>query len=87
KDLGSFDVRKATLQFIDASDRAKYKLSEDAREAGFDIDPDEIASIVRSHDFKSLKIHGGAEAIVRKLSVSLNDGVSENNVHTRQQFL
>ncbi|KAJ7976747.1 Calcium-transporting ATPase [Quillaja saponaria] len=79
-------VQKAALQFIDAGGRAEYKLSEEAREAGFGIDPDEIASIVRSHDSKSLKGHGGVEGISRKLSVSLNEGVSENNIHRRQQI-
>ncbi|KAJ7972189.1 Calcium-transporting ATPase [Quillaja saponaria] len=83
-----FFAQAAALQFTDsvAGGRAEYKLSEEAREAGFRIDPDELASVVRSHDLKSLKAHGGVEAIARKLSVSLHEGVSENNIQTRQEI-
>jgi Ca2+-transporting ATPase len=69
-----------------AGGRAEYKLSEEAREAGFSIHPDELASIVRGHDFKGLKIYGGVERIARKVSVSLNEGISENDLPTRQKI-
>ncbi|RVX09523.1 putative calcium-transporting ATPase 11, plasma membrane-type [Vitis vinifera] len=48
-------VQKAALQFIDAGGRVDHGLSEEAREAGFGIDPDELASIVRGHDIMGLK--------------------------------
>lgn len=79
-------VQKAAIQFIDAAGRAEYKLSEEAREAGFSIHPDELASIVRGHDIKGLKISGGVESIARKVCVSLNEGISENDLPTRQKI-
>ncbi|XP_041024479.1 calcium-transporting ATPase 4, plasma membrane-type-like [Juglans microcarpa x Juglans regia] len=79
-------VQKAAMQFIDAGGRAEYKLSEETREAGFSIHPDELASIVRGHDIKGLKIHGGVEGIARKVSVSLNQGVSTVDLPTRQKI-
>ncbi|KAL2320723.1 hypothetical protein Fmac_029692 [Flemingia macrophylla] len=79
-------VQKAALQFIDAGNRVEYKLSSEARDAGFGIHPDEIASIVRGHDNKTLDDFGGVEAIVRKLSVSVDGGVSEESINIRQQI-
>ncbi|GMY19041.1 calcium-transporting ATPase 4, plasma membrane-type-like isoform X1 [Fagus crenata] len=79
-------VQKAALQFIDAGGRAEYRLPEEAREAGFSIHPDELSSIVRSHDIKGLKIHGGVEGIARKICVSLNEGVSTDDLPTRQKI-
>ncbi|KAJ1430018.1 P-type ATPase [Sesbania bispinosa] len=79
-------VQKAALQFIDAGNRVEYELSQEAREAGFDIHPDEIASIVRGHNLKSLGNKGGVEAIARKLSVSVDEGVSETSINCRQQI-
>ncbi|PKI42843.1 hypothetical protein CRG98_036641, partial [Punica granatum] len=37
-------VQKAALQFIDAAGEPEYRLSKEATEAGFGIDPDELAS-------------------------------------------
>nr|POE71717.1 putative calcium-transporting atpase 11, plasma membrane-type [Quercus suber] len=68
-------VQKAALQFIEAGGRPEYKLPDEDRAAGFSIHPDELASIVRGHDIKGLKIHGGVEGIARKICVSLNEGV------------
>ncbi|MCI00589.1 calcium-transporting ATPase plasma membrane-type-like, partial [Trifolium medium] len=79
-------VQKAALQFIDAGNRVEYKLSEEAIEAGFDIHPNEIASIVRSQDYKNLSNNGGVEAVARKLSVSTDEGVSEASIDCRQQI-
>ncbi|XP_059462207.1 calcium-transporting ATPase 4, plasma membrane-type-like [Corylus avellana] len=79
-------VQKAAIQFIDAAGRAEYKLSEEAREAGFSIHPDELASIVRGHDIKGLKIFGGVEGLASKVCVSLNEGISENDLPTRQKI-
>ncbi|RDX75659.1 putative calcium-transporting ATPase 11, plasma membrane-type, partial [Mucuna pruriens] len=69
-----------------AGNRVEYKLSSEARDAGFDIHPDEIASIVRGHDNKTLNDIGGVEAIARKLSVSVDGGVSEESINSRQQI-
>ncbi|CAJ2677078.1 unnamed protein product [Trifolium pratense] len=79
-------VQKAALQFIDAGNRVEYKLSEEAIEAGFDIHPNEIASIVRSQNYKNLSNNGGVEAVARKLSVSIDEGVSEASIDCRQQI-
>ncbi|KEH20815.1 membrane calcium-translocating P-type ATPase [Medicago truncatula] len=79
-------VQKAALQFIDAGNRVEYKLSREAIEAGFDIHPNEIASIVRSQDYKNLSNNGGVEAVARKLSVSIDEGVNDTSVDCRQQI-
>ncbi|KAK7336525.1 hypothetical protein VNO77_17068 [Canavalia gladiata] len=79
-------VQKAALQFIDAGNRVEYKLSGEAREVGFGIHPDEIASIVHGHDHKTLNNIGGVEAIARKLSVSVDGGVNEESINSRQQI-
>ncbi|BFG38038.1 hypothetical protein CerSpe_243120 [Prunus speciosa] len=86
-------VQKPALQFIDAGagDRSnekpgqdEYKLSEDARTAGFSIHPDELASITLGHDITALKMHGGIHGILRKVSVSLDEGVKDSNIPIRQ---
>lgn len=69
-----------------AGGRVDYSLSEEAREAGFGINPDDIASIVRGHDYKKLKLIGGVEGAASKLSVSVDEGVSEKSINTRQQI-
>lgn len=69
-----------------AGGRIEYKLSEEAREAGFGIHPDELASIVHSHDIRALKIHGGVDGIARKVSVSVNEGVCERDLPIRQNI-
>ena len=53
---------------------------------GFGIHPDEIASIVRGHDNKTLNDIGGVESIARKLLVSVDGGVSEESINSRQQI-
>ncbi|XP_008244263.1 PREDICTED: calcium-transporting ATPase 4, plasma membrane-type-like [Prunus mume] len=66
----SLYVQQAALQFIKAraGDRSnekpgqdEYKLSEDARTAGFSIHPDELASITCGSDIKALKMHGAGD--------------------------
>ncbi|KAL9331557.1 hypothetical protein ACSQ67_001167 [Phaseolus vulgaris] len=79
-------VQKAALHFIDAGNRVEYKLSSEVRDAGFCIHPEEIASIVRGHDKKILNNIGGVEAIARKLSVSVDGGVSEESINSRQKI-
>lgn len=79
-------VQKAALQFIDAVNRDEYHLSDEARRAGYSIHPDELASIVRSHDYKALRFHGGVEGLSRKVSVALDTGVSEKDTSKRQEI-
>ncbi|PON81180.1 P-type ATPase [Trema orientale] len=79
-------VQKAALQFIDAGSQIAYKLSDEAKQAGFDIHPDELAAIIRSHDTRALNNHGGIDGILRKVSVTVNDGVSESDIPTRQNI-
>ncbi|XP_054803997.1 calcium-transporting ATPase 4, plasma membrane-type-like isoform X1 [Prosopis cineraria] len=80
-------VQKAALHFIDAGVRVDYSLSDEAREAGFGINPDDIASIVRSHDYKKLRMIGGVKGAASKLSISSTDkGVNKNSINTRQQI-
>lgn len=77
-------VQKAALTFIDAANNIEYQIPEEAKKAGFNISPDELATIAREHNSKSLKIHGGVDGISRKLSVSLDDGVKTNDLSIRQ---
>ncbi|KAK4592075.1 hypothetical protein RGQ29_016529 [Quercus rubra] len=81
-------VNKAALQFVGTIDDKKthYKLSNEARDAGFGIEPDELASIVRTHDSRGLVSHGGLEGLARELSVSLKDGVVSSDIPLRQNI-
>ncbi|CAK7339346.1 unnamed protein product [Dovyalis caffra] len=79
-------VKKAALQFIEAANRTEHKLSDNVRQTGFGIEPDELAAIVRSHDAKSLESHGGVEGLAREVSVSLNDGVVSSDISIRQNI-
>nr|DAD42498.1 TPA_asm: hypothetical protein HUJ06_000728 [Nelumbo nucifera] len=79
-------VQKAALQFIDAGSRVEYMLSEEVRQAGFGIDPNELASIVRGHDSRRLKQHGEVGGIARKVSVSLENGVISKELPVRQNI-
>ncbi|CAM8969725.1 unnamed protein product [Rhodiola kirilowii] len=79
-------VQKAALHFIDAGNKTEYKLPDEVREAGFGIGPDELASVVCSHDTKTFKHYSGVEGIAREISVSLTDGVSAKDVPFRQNI-
>lgn len=85
-------VQKAALTFIDAAGLPEYKLSDDIRKEGFGIDPEELASIVRGHDIKRLKLHGGVQGIASKLPVSLDEGIctedpsSKSSISVRQRI-
>ncbi|CAN1256208.1 Putative calcium-transporting ATPase 11, plasma membrane-type, partial [Linum perenne] len=59
-------------------------VSDEVKKAGFGIEADELASIVRDHDLKALKSNGEVEGIARKVGVSVNEGVNTNNVSVRQ---
>ncbi|KAI5311185.1 hypothetical protein L3X38_000389 [Prunus dulcis] len=79
-------VQKAALQFIDAGNRGRYNLSKEVRDAGFGIEPDEIASFARSHDNKGLEGHGGIAGLAGDISVSLKDGVVSSKIPVRQNI-
>lgn len=67
-------------------DELNTKLSDEAREAGFTIDPDELTFIVSGHDIKGLKHYLGVEGIAQKVSVSLNEGVHGSDIAIRQKI-
>ncbi|KAJ0976132.1 hypothetical protein J5N97_018097 [Dioscorea zingiberensis] len=79
-------VQKAALTFIEAVGKKDYELPIEAKSAGFDISPDELASVVNGHDIKSLKTHGGVDGIARKVSVSLDDGIKSSDLSIRQNI-
>ncbi|CAN1813830.1 Calcium-transporting ATPase 4, plasma membrane-type [Linum perenne] len=87
-------VQKAALQFIDAAalsansnqNKAEYKLPDEVKQAGFGIEPNELSTMVRSHDKKSLSSHGGVEGLSRLVSVSLTNGISLTDVPVRQDI-
>uniref|UniRef100_A0A5B7AH07 Calcium-transporting ATPase n=1 Tax=Davidia involucrata TaxID=16924 RepID=A0A5B7AH07_DAVIN len=78
-------VQKAAFKFIDTAGRGEYELSEDAREAGFRIHPNELASVVRNHDIKGLEFLGGV-GVATKVNVLLNEGVKSSDVPIRQKI-
>ncbi|XP_076941593.1 putative calcium-transporting ATPase 11, plasma membrane-type [Bidens hawaiensis] len=79
-------VQKAALQFIDSANRTERKLSEEVIQAGYDIEPEDLAYIVRSHNNKTYDFHGGLHGLARKVKVSLRDGVLSDDIPKRQQI-
>ncbi|XP_024984318.1 putative calcium-transporting ATPase 11, plasma membrane-type [Cynara cardunculus var. scolymus] len=79
-------VQKAALQFIDAANRTERKLSEEVVQAGYDIEPEDLAYIVRSHNNRTYEFHGGLQGLSRKIKVSLRDGVISSDIEKRQQI-
>ncbi|XP_068483908.1 putative calcium-transporting ATPase 11, plasma membrane-type [Phaseolus vulgaris] len=87
-------VQKAALHFIngdgvagsDSGGSLGYMLSKETQEAGFEIEPDELASIVRSHDKKCLERYEGLEGVARAVRVSLQEGVISVDVEHRQNI-
>ncbi|KAK7345023.1 hypothetical protein VNO77_15379 [Canavalia gladiata] len=77
---------KAAHHLMDAIGPAEYKLSENTRQAGFGIEPDDIAQLVRGHEYKNYKKIGEAEGIRRKLSVSVDEGVTQESIDSRQEI-
>lgn len=78
-------VHKAAIRFSDAG-RTEYKLSKETEEAGFGIEADELASIVRGHDTKGFNTYGGIEGLAEKVSSSLKVGISSSDVPRRQKI-
>ncbi|CAN4106603.1 unnamed protein product [Withania somnifera] len=95
-----FMAYMAALKFINAGDLGRSSeparddigaelaehLPEEARESGFGINPDKLASIVGSYDIKTLKKLGGVEGLAGKLKVSSNEGVKSSDVPVRQNI-
>lgn len=69
-----------------AGQRCGLVLSNEVKESGFGIEPDELASIGRSHDSKGLERLGGVAGMARAVNVSLEDGVSSRDVPHRQDI-
>lgn len=70
-----------------AGHRIEFGLSDEVRQAGYEIEPDELASIVRSHDSKALEFNHGVEGLARKVRVSLDAGViNTSELHSRQSI-
>ncbi|GJN16780.1 hypothetical protein PR202_gb03801 [Eleusine coracana subsp. coracana] len=94
-------VQKAALQFIDetfdslttmailrslaAARKKEHPLPELARQCGFSISSEELASVVRGHDSKSLRLHKGVDGVARKVNVSLADGVKSDDAGVRAE--
>ncbi|KAA8518127.1 hypothetical protein F0562_015601 [Nyssa sinensis] len=72
-------VQKAAFKFIDTAARGEYELSEEAREAGFRIHPNELASVVRNHDIKGLEFLGGV-GVAARVNVLLSEGVKSSEL-------
>ncbi|XP_062208740.1 calcium-transporting ATPase 1, plasma membrane-type isoform X5 [Phragmites australis] len=78
-------VQKAALQFIDAARKTEHPLPEIARQCGFSISAEELASVVRGKDAKSLRHHKGVDGIARKVNVSLADGTKSDDTGLRAE--
>ncbi|KAL1554650.1 putative calcium-transporting ATPase 11, plasma membrane-type [Salvia divinorum] len=59
-------------------------LQEEARFAGFQIDPDKLATIVSSYDIRTLTKLKGIEGLAERLNVSLEEGVNSEDVPMRK---
>ncbi|KAM3294001.1 hypothetical protein ACQJBY_037102 [Aegilops geniculata] len=64
---------------------SRYVVPEDVRAAGFQIDADELTSIVESRDTERLTQHGQLDGIADKLATSLTDGISTREVLLEQR--
>ncbi|PUZ53068.1 hypothetical protein GQ55_5G023400 [Panicum hallii var. hallii] len=78
-------VQKAALQFIDAARKAEHPLPELARQCGFSVSAEELATVVRNHDTKNLRHHRGVDGIARKINVSLADGIKSDDTGIRAE--
>ncbi|TXG52529.1 hypothetical protein EZV62_021698 [Acer yangbiense] len=82
-------VSHAALQFIHGLDLStEYTAPDEVEAAGFQIDPDELGSIVEGHEIKKLKAHGGVESLADKLSTSITKGISasEDSLNQRRRI-
>ncbi|KAI5002331.1 hypothetical protein ZWY2020_026981 [Hordeum vulgare] len=78
-------VQKAALQFIDGMylPAGWSTCCRSWRGSRASISAEELASLVRGHDNKSLRLHKGVEGLARKVNVSLADGVRSDDVGVR----
>ncbi|KAG2614777.1 hypothetical protein PVAP13_3NG007500 [Panicum virgatum] len=79
-------VHQAAVNFIDGAKNKEYRLTEDIINAGFSINPDELASITGKHDMKSLRMHGGVDGISKKIRSTFDRGISASDLDTRQNI-
>ncbi|KNA07320.1 hypothetical protein SOVF_172280 [Spinacia oleracea] len=79
-------VQKAAIHFIDAGRKEEYIVSEEAKQAGYNIHADELASIVRGHNLRDLNAHGGVEGIAQKISASFKNGIDSNDTKQRENI-
>lgn len=63
----------------------QHPLPELARQCGFSISAEELASVVRGHDGKSLRHHKGVDGVSRKVNVSLSTGVKADDAGVRAE--
>ncbi|TVU34703.1 hypothetical protein EJB05_16550 [Eragrostis curvula] len=75
----------AILRSLLAARKKEHPLPEIARQCGFSISAEELASVVRGHDAKSLRHHKGVDGIARKVNVSLADGVKSDDAGVRAE--
>ena len=68
-----------------AARRTEHPLPELARQCGFSISAEELASLVRGKDSKSLRHHKGVDGLARKVNVSLADGVRSDDASLRTE--
>lgn len=73
-------------RYVPAGKRGDYKLSTEVREAGFGVEPNALASIVQTHNTKSLEHYGGIGGLARGLNVSLKDGIVASEIPSRQNI-
>ncbi|KAF9621193.1 hypothetical protein IFM89_016687 [Coptis chinensis] len=80
-------VSKAALQFIHGITlSSEYIVPEEVKAAGFQIDAEELGTIVEDHDVKKLKMHGGVENLANKLCTSTTNGLAATgDLLTRRQ--
>ncbi|GJN16781.1 hypothetical protein PR202_gb03802 [Eleusine coracana subsp. coracana] len=75
----------AILRWLAAARKKEHPLPELARQCGFSISAEELASVVRGHDSKSLRLHKGVDGVARKVNVSLADGVKSDDAGVRAE--
>ncbi|CAA3024011.1 calcium-transporting ATPase 11, plasma membrane-type [Olea europaea subsp. europaea] len=59
-------------------------LQEEAREAGFQIHPNKLASLVASYDITTLRKLKGVEGLASRLNVTLDEGVDSSSIPIRK---
>nr|CAB3463002.1 unnamed protein product [Digitaria exilis] len=80
----AFFVHQAAATLIDGAKNKEYRVTEDIRNAGFSINPDELASITSKHDVKALRMHGEVDGISKKIRSTFDRGISVSDLETRQ---